>query len=430
MREELPVAIIGGGPVGLAAAAHLVERKEDFILFESGSQVGTSFLQYGNVRLFSPWEYNINSAAKTLLEQQHIPLPDKNLLPLGKEIVTEYLQPLATLPEMKESIHYNSRVINISRKGFDKVRTNGRDNAPFVITVKENGSIQNYEARAVIDATGTWGNPNAIVNGTDEQKEAPITYGLPDILHEERHKYENKHVAVVGSGHSAINTLLDLAELKRSAPETNITWIIRKENITSALGGGTLDQLPARGELGIRLSTYLQKELINVYTETYISSYGENINKKISLNGTRQGQNIIIENIDEIIANTGAHPNFDFLRGIRYTFDPALESVVDLATLIDPNIHSCGTVRPHGEKELRQPEKDFYIIGAKSYGRAPTFLMATGYEQARSVTAFLCGDVEAAKRVELKLPETGVCSVTPTSTTKFPIQIENNCCSK
>ncbi|KMK76289.1 NAD(P)-binding domain-containing protein [Alkalihalobacillus pseudalcaliphilus] len=429
MEKKFPVAIIGGGPVGLAAAAHLVERKEDFILFESGNQVGTSFLQYGNVRLFSPWEYNINSAAKILLEQQHIPLPDKDLLPLGKEIVTEYLQPLATLPEMKESIHYNSQVINISRKGFDKVRTNGRDNAPFVITVKENGSIQNYEARAVIDATGTWENPNSIVNGIDEQKEAPISYGLPDILHEERHKYENKHVAVVGSGHSAINTLLDLAELKRSAPETNITWIIRKENITSALGGGTLDQLPARGELGIRLSTYLQKELINVYTETYISSYEVNTQKKTLLNGVRKGQNIKIENIDEIIANTGAHPNFDFLRNIRFTFDSTLESVKDLATLIDPNIHSCGTVRPHGEKELRQPEKDFYIIGAKSYGRAPTFLMATGYEQARSVTAFLCGDIEAAKRVELKLPETGVCSVTPPNSTKFPIQIENNCCS-
>ena len=84
------------------------------------------------------------------------------------------------------------------------------------------------------------------------------------------------------------------------------------------------------------------------------------------LNGVRKGQNIKIENIDEIIANTGAHPNFDFLRNIRFTFDSTLESVKDLATLIDPNIHSCGTVRPHGEKELRQPEKDFYIIGSLS----------------------------------------------------------------
>jgi hypothetical protein len=77
--------------------------------------------------------------------------------------------------------------------------------------------------------------------------------------------------------------------------------------------------------------------------------------------------------------------------------------------LIDPNLHSCGTVRPHGVVELRQPETDFYIVGMKSYGRAPTFLMATGYEQVRSVAAELAGDHAAARDVRLKLPETGVC---------------------
>ena len=98
------------------------------------------------------------------------------------------------------------------------------------------------------------------------------------------------------------------------------------------------------------------------------------------------------------------------IREIRADLDSSLESVFDLAELIDPNIHSCGTVRPHGEKELRHPEKDFYIVGSKSYGRAPTFLMATGYEQVRSIVAYLDGDIEAAEKVELDLPQTGVCS--------------------
>lgn len=88
---------------------------------------------------------------------------------------------------------------------------------------------------------------------------------------------------------------------------------------------------------------------------------------------------------------------------------------MELAPLIDPNVHSCGTVRPHGEKELRQPEKNLYIVGSKSYGRAPTFLMATGYEQVRSVVATLVGDYAAAERVELELPETGVCSIQTSS---------------
>ena len=96
---------------------------------------------------------------------------------------------------------------------------------------------------------------------------------------------------------------------------------------------------------------------------------------------------------------------------MRLNIDPSLESVAEIAELIDPNIHSCGTVRTHGEKELRQPDKDFYIVGSKSYGRVPTFLMATGYEQIRSIVAALAGDMEAAGNVELDLPETGVCSV-------------------
>ena len=129
-----------------------------------------------------------------------------------------------------------------------------------------------------------------------------------------------------------------------------------------------------------------------------------------------------ISGIDEIISNTGSRPNLDLLREIRIDLDASLESVFDLAELIDPNVHSCGTVRPHGEKELRHPEKDFYIVGSKSYGRAPTFLMTTGYEQVRSVVAHLDGDFEAAKRVELDLPETGVCSTDNSS--------EEACCEQ
>lgn len=101
------------------------------------------------------------------------------------------------------------------------------------------------------------------------------------------------------------------------------------------------------------------------------------------------------------------------LREIRLTLDPWLESSGTLGPLIDPNLHSCGTVRPHGALELAHPEPDFFIAGMKSYGRAPTFLIATGHEQVRSIAAALTGDHEAAARVELDLPETGVCSARP-----------------
>ncbi len=122
-------------------------------------------------------------------------------------------------------------------------------------------------------------------------------------------------------------------------------------------------------------------------------------------------QHVIVDGIDEIICATGQRPDLTLTSELRLKLDPWLESTEALGPLIDPNLHSCGTVRPHGHRELAHPESGFYTVGVKSYGRAPTFLMATGFEQARSVVAAIAGDLAAADRVELELPETGVCSV-------------------
>ena len=116
-----------------------------------------------------------------------------------------------------------------------------------------------------------------------------------------------------------------------------------------------------------------------------------------------------VTGIDEIIACTGQRPDLDMTRELRLELDPWLEGVKALGPLIDPNLHSCGSVPPHGHRELSHPEPGFYTIGVKSYGRAPTFLLLTGYEQARSVVAAIAGDLEAADDVHLVLPETGIC---------------------
>ncbi|WP_059103482.1 NAD(P)-binding domain-containing protein [Shouchella shacheensis] len=419
LHSSFPVAIIGAGPVGLAAAAHLVKQSQPFILFESGPTVGTNFLDYAHVRLFSTWEYNMDSAAKSLLLKHSTRLPDPSQLPYGGDIVSEYLEPLAALPELKPSIHLNSHVVHISRKGIDKVKTEGRDQLPYEIHVKTlNHGIQQFQAKAVIDATGTWQNPNPISSGglaLPKEKNANIHYGIPDVLGADRKQFGNKRVVVVGSGHSAFNSILDLVALKKDFPSTTLSWIIRRSRTEEVLGGGSNDQLPERGALGTRVQDEISKGNIDAHVSTLIQSYRLNEDGTNSLTGVQNGTPTEIGPFDRMIANAGARPNFEFLQEIRYAFDPALESVSELAPLIDPNVHSCGTVRPHGEKELRQPEKDFYIVGAKSYGRAPTFLMATGYEQVRSIVSHLSGDEEAAQRVELNLPETGVCRVNPLS---------------
>ncbi len=414
MNSTLPIAVIGAGPVGLAAAAHLIERGETPIVFEAGSAIGANILEWGHVRMFSPWEFTVDSASVRLLEAHGWQMPPLNELPSGGDLVEKYLLPFSELPEVRDHIQLNARVIAVSRRNIDKMKDAGREDAPFILHVEySNGDEALIEAQAVIDASGTWHKPNPLGSGglpaVGEKRQAGhIFYGIPDIAGIHADRYADKRVMIVGSGHSAINALLALAELKNTAPDTTIYWAMRGTNLTQVYGGGEDDALPARGRLGTRIQAHVDAGIIQIVAPFSVREIAA-ADDSISVMGvTPDGMHTVL--VDEIIATTGARPDLDMLRELRLDLDPALESTRALGPMIDPNIHSCGTVRPHGEAELRQPEKDFYIVGMKSYGRAPTFLLATGYEQVRSVVAALAGDWEAARDVQLNLPETGVCS--------------------
>ncbi|MCQ6562194.1 NAD(P)-binding domain-containing protein [Paenibacillus mendelii] len=426
--NHLPVAIIGAGPIGLAAAANLTERGENFILLESGSQVGHNISDWGHVRLFSPWQYNVDKAAERLLTKHGWSAPAPDELPSGQELIEQYLLPLADLPEIKSHLILNTKVLAISRKDTDKMKSDLREHNPFVIYAEVNNTTQRYEARAVIDASGTWGHSNPLYASgvlTNEERSLSehIYYGIPNIQGKDKERYLGKSIAVVGGGHSALNTLLDLAQLKETDPDMNIVWIMRKNRVEDAYGGEANDQLEARGELGSRIHQLVNSKQIQVVTPFKIQKISRTDGKMIISGKNREGSSDL-PGIDEIIVNTGSRPDFSFLRELRLSIDQATESVETLAPLIDPNVHSCGTVRPHGERELRHSEKDLYIVGMKSYGRAPTFLMATGYEQVRSVVAYLAGDYEAALKVELDLPETGVCRIN-----NSPMKKDESSCS-
>ncbi|MFC5591561.1 NAD(P)-binding domain-containing protein [Sporosarcina soli] len=426
--SSLPVVVIGAGPIGLAAAAHLAKAGEKFIVLEAGPCVGNHILQWGHVRLFSPWQYNVDKAARELLEKQGWEAPSPVDLPTGKELVEGYLKPVASLPEIQPYIHLNTKVLSVSKKGLDKMKSANRENVPFLIYVDHNGKTEQIEAKAVIDATGTWGQPNPInADGVWTENEralqSHIHYGIPDINGDNRDKYLGKRIAVIGSGHSGINTILELSQLNESNSDKKIIWILRKNNVEEAYGGEEKDALQARGELGLEIHQLVDSGQVEVYTPYRVQNVLME-DEALTIVGDLRGESVSIQGVDEVIVNTGSRPDFSFLNEIRVCIDSATESVEALAPLIDPNLHSCGTVRPHGEEELRQPEKNFYIVGMKSYGRAPTFLMATGYEQVRSIVAYLTGDYESAKKVELDLPETGVCSVNFTSTKQ-----EKSCCS-
>jgi hypothetical protein len=424
---SLPVAVIGAGPIGLAAAAHLVERGLTPLVFEAGSAIAAHFETVRHVQLFSPWRYNLDPSARSLLEASGWATPPLDELPTAGAMIDRYLAPLAALPPIASALRFSHRVTSISRDGFDKVKSKGREHAPFVIRAETSEGPREYRASAVIDASGTWGSPNPLgANGLPAVGEIAardrFSYGMPDILGRDRARFAGKRVLVAGAGHSAAGNLLALAKLSEEAPGTRIVWTIRGHNFARIFGGGENDGLAARGALGRRLQELAASGRLEVQpdfrTQAIRLAHG-----KLDIEGLgAEGQSRTLSGVDEVIVAAGARPDLSLSSELRVKLDPWIESTEALAPLIDPNVHSCGTVRPHGHRELAHPEPRFYAVGAKSYGRAPNFLLATGHEQVRSVVAALAGDLAAADDVRLELPETGVCS------TQFD-EASSRCCT-
>jgi thioredoxin reductase len=409
------VAVIGAGPVGLAAAAHLLERGLEPIVLEAGPEAGHAVRQWQHVQLFSPWEYNIDRAAARLLAPTGWNSPDPDVYPTGAELLERYISPLATRTSLKDAIRTSSRVTAVSRVGFDKAKTRDRDKAPFEIQYRNGKGPEVLRADAVIDASGTWHSPNpAGANGLpalgEHEAQGRISYGMPDVLGKARGRFAGRTVAVLGAGHSAIGTLIDLTTLARQAPHTRVIWLLRGDDPAKAFGGGRNDKLVARGELGAHFASLVAAGQVQVEAGFAVASIALVDGQLCVTAGSACRSRQVI--VDELVVSTGFRPDLSMLREIRLRLDPAIEAPVALAPLIDPNEHSCGTVRPHGARELAQDDPGFYLAGIKSYGRAPTFLMMTGFEQVRSIAADIAGDREAAARVELALPETGVCTRT------------------
>jgi thioredoxin reductase len=404
--DRLPIVVIGAGPVGLAAAAHLADRGIAFTVLEAGDSPAAAVRQWGHVRLFSPWRYNIDVAAAKLLADAGWVRPDDDILPTGRQLADDYLQPLADLPALKPHIRYGVRITAATRLGLDRVRTAGREATPFLVRLEGGEDVL---ARAVIDASGSWETPNVLgASGIPAHGEtaaaAHIDNSLPDVLGRDRDRFAGGHTLVVGAGHSAATTLIALAELASQTPGTTVTWAIRAASPARTYGGESADALPARGALGSRLREHVESGAISLLTGFSVQRLTPGSEGVAVSDGARS---VVV---DRIVSATGFRPDHGIVSELRLDLDPILGAARALAPLIDPNLHSCGTVPPHGVDELTHPEPGYYAIGAKAYGRAPTFLMATGYEQARSVVAALAGDWQAARDVRLDLPETGVCS--------------------
>jgi len=405
--SELPVVVIGAGPLGLAAAAHLLERGLEPLVLEAGDGPGSAVREWGHVRLFSPWPEVTDKAAARLLEPSGWAAPAVGY-PTGAEWAGRYLEPLAAA--LGGRVRYGTRVTGVSRKGRDRLVDADRADQPFTVHVTGPfGEEERLEARAVIDASGTWRLPNpAGADGLPALGERAaagvIRYQIPDFA--APGPFAGRHTVVVGAGHSAATAVIALARIARDQPGTRVTWVLRQALAGHALGGEAADQLPERGALSVRAKQAVQDGLVTLVTGFRTGRVRQDGEGRAVL-AAEDGREL--DPADSVVVLTGFRPDLSFLTEMRLDLDPVLQAPSRVAPLIDPNIHSCGTATPTRAADLAHPEPGLYLVGMKSYGRAPTFLAMTGYEQVRSVAAELAGDREAAARSELVLPDTGVC---------------------
>jgi thioredoxin reductase len=405
--SELPVVVIGAGPLGLAAAAHLLEQGLEPLVLEAGNQPASAVREWGHVRLFSPWSEVVDRAAARLLEPSGWAAPASGY-PTGAQWADRYLDPLAEA--LGGRVRYGARVTGVSRLGRDRLVDAGRADQPFTVHVTGLfGAEERLAARAVIDASGTWRLPNpAGADGLPALGERAaagvIRYQIPDFA--APGPFAGGHTVVVGAGHSAATAVIALARIARGHPGTRVTWVLRRALAGHALGGEAADQLPERGALAVRAKQAVQDGLVTLVTGFRTARIRLDDAGRAAL-AAEDGREL--DPADRVVVLTGFRPDLSFLTEMRLDLDPVLQAPSRVAPVIDPNIHSCGTAAPTRAADLAHPEPGLYLVGMKSYGRAPTFLAMTGYEQVRSVAAELAGDHAAATRSELVLPDTGVC---------------------
>ncbi|KQW47297.1 flavoprotein [Nocardioides sp. Root1257] len=426
---DLPLVIVGAGPIGLAAAAQAQSRGLATVVLEAGDAPGASVRRWGHVRLFSPWRELVDPVAEQLLSSTGWVAPDPDGYPTGGEWVELYLAPLAAALEATDEveIRFGRRVVGVARYGRDRLVAADRERLPLTIhTQTATGARARLNAAAVVDASGTWTRPNPLggdgypAAGETEHADR-ITYGIPDLTDPAvAARYAGKRVAVAGAGASAQNVLVGLGALAKDHPETRVVWLVRRPGTADAFGGGDNDQLEQRGALGSSAQRAVTDGPVTVMTSFRTSDIeldedaGQGRLRLTSFadlgTGAAPADNgKVVDAIDEVIVVTGFRPDHTWLSQVQLDLDGELDAPARLADEIHPAWHSCGSVSPHGADRLRQPEPGLYLAGMKSYGRAPSFLAMTGFEQVRSIVAEVAGDQEAADRVELVLPDSGVC---------------------
>jgi thioredoxin reductase len=399
------IAILGAGPIGLEAALYARFLGYDVDIYERGI-VADNILRWGHVRMFSPFGMNrstLGLAALRAQNESYAPPGDEEFL-TGLEYTDRYLLPLSQTDLLADHLKLGIEVIGVGRPELLKgeaIGTEDRADSDFRILCRDSAGAEFIgTAEVVIDTTGVFGNPNWAGEGGlpalgEMAVRDRIEYGVPDVLGSARPQYAGRKTLVIGAGYSAATTVVALAKLAQAAEGTHVTWLVRR---SSEVGPFTVipdDRLPERAALAIeanRLATGASPNVsfkpgVNLVSVTYDETVG-------TFQVELAGETKVVDEFDAIVANVGCRPDNRLYQELQIHECYATGAPMKLAAALQGcSSGDCLDQTAHGPQSLTNPEPDFYILGAKSYGRDPNFLVAIGLQQIRDVFTII-GDRE------------------------------------
>jgi thioredoxin reductase len=410
-RTDLPrIAILGAGPIGLEAALHAATLGLPFAVYERG-RVGEHLRQWGHVRLFSPFGMNVTPLGRSRIQTDNPAhqLPADNDLLTGREHLAAYLEPLAKSPFLRDHVHAGTSVLHVGRRGCLKDDAPGdgrRPSQPFLLLLRGPDNKERVEeADVVFDCTGTYGRHRWLGDGGIPARgelaaQNGIAYGLEDVLGERQEHYADRNVLVIGGGYSAATAVCNLAALAEKNPGTWVIWLARATS-TQPIKRIANDPLRERDRLAVRANTLATRGDGNV------EFHGQTVVDAVDHTGPERGFKVTARkagkpltwDVERVIANVGYAPDAELYRELHVHECYASQGPMNLAAaLLKHAGGDCLTMPPAGAAALRNPEPNFFVLGSKSYGRNPHFLMHTGFEQVREVFTLIAGDAELKKR--------------------------------
>jgi thioredoxin reductase len=389
------IAILGSGPTGLEAALAAAEAGFPFTIYEAAPEVAGNVRAWGHVRLFTPWEMNVSPRMRRHLAAAGREVPDGADCPTGNDLAEHLFEPLAALPAIAPHLRLGTRVVAIGREGLlkhEEIASAERGRRPFRLLLADaSGREWTEKASVVIDATGTYGNPNSLGDGGipapgERTADGAIRRSIPDFAREAA-DWAGKTVLVAGAGHSAQTAVRDLAELAPRAPGTQVVWALR--NADPSWGTHDGDPLLDRARLAAEARALAEGASPAVETRRGVAIEeirgGERPNGKLSV-VLRNGAGPEEVQVDRILSLTGYIGDHSLYRQLQVHECYATCGPMKLsAALLGAGGGDCLAQTSHGVETLTNPEPGLYILGSKSYGRNNTFLMRVGWEQVAEV---------------------------------------------